>query len=207
MLVGLLIQPALRNFPLIEELNYTALALTLAAGVRIVSVRRATAVAIVILLIVNLTLRWTSILYPSIINEFLFQSAQLIFLSVTASVIVFRLLSEDTITTDMVLGGISGYFLLGLVWANVFGLVVLIQPDSFLIGGEATSIPFGDIAEGSRFFYFSFVTLTTLGYGDIVPAPGSITQQLAALEAVTGQLYVAILVARLVALNVMQARP
>ncbi|MCA1808807.1 MAG: hypothetical protein LC725_05045 [Lentisphaerae bacterium] len=55
------------------------------------------------------------------------------------------------------------------------------------------------------FFYFSFITMTTVGYGDITPV-SNIATSLSALEAVTGQIYLTVLVARLVALNITCAR-
>jgi hypothetical protein len=72
------------------------------------------------------------------------------------------------------------------------------MPGSFIVSNEDVS------RTGGNFLYYSFVTLTTLGYGDITPA-SSPARSLSTLEAVTGQLYIAILVARLVGLHIVHA--
>jgi hypothetical protein len=90
------------------------------------------------------------------------------------------------------LGGIAAYPLLGVAWAEAFALLEALRPGSF--SGAV------GLAEGGRgWFYFSFVTLTTVGYGDILPVHPA-ARSLAMLEAVTGPLYNAILLARLVPL-------
>jgi hypothetical protein len=89
---------------------------------------------------------------------------------------------------------VSLYFLLGMCWFAIFGLVNLIQPGSFAQGG----IPLAEPVPWSTFLYFSLTTLTTLGYGDIVAVKPA-ARMLATLEAAAGVLYVAITVARLVA--------
>jgi len=86
------------------------------------------------------------------------------------------------------------YFLLGVFYFAVFNCVDSIHPGSF---AEAGLLAATGMTRASH-LYFSFVTLTTLGYGDIVPAT-PLARMLAVLEAATGVLYVAITVARLVA--------
>ena len=85
---------------------------------------------------------------------------------------------------------VSGYLLVGLAWAALYRLVVL---------SDVNALP--ALLDKSRwdYVYFSFTTLTTLGYGDIAPA-SALARSLAMLEAVIGPLYLTILVARLVAL-------
>lgn len=91
-------------------------------------------------------------------------------------------------------GAVAGYLLLGVLWAEAYAVVALAFPGAF--SGSA------DAAGGSRaWLYFSFVTLTTVGYGDVVPIH-PVARSLAMLEAVTGPLYLAILLARLVSLGV-----
>jgi hypothetical protein len=86
------------------------------------------------------------------------------------------------------------------MWADVFSVLETVQPGSFSSVGAALDT--ASTVESARlqvaqFSYFSFVTLTTLGYGDITPLSRP-ARNLAALEAVFGQLYLAVLVARLV---------
>jgi len=89
---------------------------------------------------------------------------------------------------------VSLYFVMGLSWFAIYSLINELDPGSFAAGGSP--IPSGSDTSGLA--YYSFVTLTTLGYGDIVPLH-PVARMAAALEAVAGVLYIAITVSRLVA--------
>jgi hypothetical protein len=119
-----------------------------------------------------------------------------LFLAFTTIMILSHLFREDEVTVDMIMGAICVYFLFGLIWAFVFSLLEMSQPGSFQMHGA--------IADKSDFTYYSYVTLTTLGYGDIIPISTS-ARSLALLEAMMGQLYLAVLVARLVGLHISQS--
>ena len=105
------------------------------------------------------------------------------------------------IDTNRIIGAISIYFLLALIWALIYSLIEVWQPNSFNIPNY--------VALGIRqqmicdLIYFSNVTLTTLGYGDIVPI-SNLARTLANLEAIAGQLYVAIVIASMVGMQVTQ---
>ncbi len=126
----------------------------------------------------------------------------LTFTSYVLAVVIRAVLRRGKVTGDKLVGAICVYLLLGLAWAMVHGLIAILQPDAFSTPVDmATLSRLGSEAEYG-FVYYSFVTLTTLGFGDITPI--SPTARAAAwIEAVTGQLYVAILVARLVALQIL----
>lgn len=102
------------------------------------------------------------------------------------------------VTTDQVAGAISVYFLLGLLWSMIYGIVSAVDPGAF-----SGIKPFSLKQSGAQqdFIYFSFVTLTTLGYGDMAPV-SSFARTLAWFEAVFGQLYLAVTIARLVSLEI-----
>jgi hypothetical protein len=97
--------------------------------------------------------------------------------------------------------------LMGLTWASAYSGLAIAHPASFRFptrlidpqDGDPTALPHFD-----EFLYFSFVTLTTLGYGDIIPVSSG-ARNLSALEAVGGQIYLAVLVARLVGLQVVHS--
>jgi hypothetical protein len=117
----------------------------------------------------------------------------LLFFVYTTGRLLAAVVRERSVTRDTISGGISVYLLLGFCWALAYAFVERAAPGS--LTGEA----FDPTAFGS-FLYFSFVTLTTLGYGEITPA--SLTaRMMCAGEAITGPLYLAILVARLVAME------
>lgn len=105
-------------------------------------------------------------------------------------------LSSVRVDTERLCAAVSAYLLLGVFWAVVYAAMVRLDPDSMLVGGQPSAQPL-TIADT---LYFSFVTLATLGYGDITPA-GPFTRGLAVFEAIVGQFYLAILVARLIGLQ------
>jgi voltage-gated potassium channel len=118
-------------------------------------------------------------------------------------------LTSAHVTVDTLCTALSVYLLLGVFWAIAYSLLDIAEPGaSFFHSLDAvgTEEPMRFGAERSVYpLYFSFVTMTTLGYGDIVPNSPS-ARMLAAAQAVVGQFYVAVLLARLVALHVTDAR-
>ena len=116
-----------------------------------------------------------------------------------ALVCLSRVFDRSPVTTDKILGAICVYLLVGVVFTYLYEITYILDPSSFDLGSVETRNPSGTL-ELMVFFYFSFVTLTTLGYGDILPMT-AFTRSLATLEAITGPLYLAILVARLVSLR------
>jgi hypothetical protein len=117
---------------------------------------------------------------------------------VGASVLIVRaLFGAPALTFDSILGAVCGYLFLGLGWAVLYAMIEGLRPGSFQVGprlvtgGEAAR-PLPHVLT-----YFSFVTLTTVGYGDISPVSPA-TRTLAWVEAVTGQFYLAVIVAGLV---------
>ncbi len=97
---------------------------------------------------------------------------------------------------DRIVGAICVYVLIGLGWASVYEILDDVIPGSFRFPADTAWVT----QDAVRYRYFSFVTLATLGYGDVTPVT-ALAGTLASLEAVAGQLYVAITVARLVALS------
>ena len=98
------------------------------------------------------------------------------------------------VTKDVLFAAIVVYLLMAIMWSFIYGLLELIQPGSF-------KLPDAQSQEVSRLFlYFSFVTITTLGYGDITPVTDRATS-LAVVEAVIGQIYLVVVVAWLVGMN------
>jgi hypothetical protein len=98
------------------------------------------------------------------------------------------------VSPNALAGAAAGYLLLGFLWAALYGMLEVASPGSITSGGvpiRETEDPLGGLV------YYSYVTLTTLGYGDVVPQPGP-ARSLAVLEAASGQLYIAFVVAGLV---------
>ena len=107
-----------------------------------------------------------------------------------AIMIVHRVLTFGTVTLQSIYGAFSAYLVIGLMFAAFFAAIYRFSGDKFFASGEA--------ANTQTFQYFSFTTLTTLGYGDYTAGYSS-GQAVAVMEALTGQIFLATLVARLVA--------
>lgn len=110
---------------------------------------------------------------------------------VTALVVILdRILRRTAVTLQSIFGALSAYLLIGMIFTAVFGVLAWIGPQPFFAGGQEVS--------QRALQYFSYTTLTTLGYGDFTAAqyPG---RNLATFEALVGQIFLATLVARLVA--------
>jgi len=108
-----------------------------------------------------------------------------------------RVLRDGRINVHRIMGAVGAFLLIGVVFSQGYRLIALFYDGAFAIGGApATSANF--VAHVN---YFSFVTLTSLGYGDITPLH-PFARSLVTLEALTGQLFLAILVARLVAMEI-----
>src|SRR5215472_4495679 len=121
-----------------------------------------------------------------------------VFLGFTAVVLLRQTLTGVAVTADTIAGAICFYLLLGVIWALIYALVELAHPGSFLDGGRPVSSA-GHRTLVPELLYLSLVTLSTLGYGDILPVTPP-ARMLAALEAIIGPLYLAVLIARLVGL-------
>jgi hypothetical protein len=126
-----------------------------------------------------------------------------LFFALITVVILRHILSVREVSSDIILGAICAYLVLGMVWTMAYSLIELLSPGSFLRGGESITAGFAGarVPAVASFIYYSFVTLTTLGYGDIIPN-SSPAAALSSLEAVTGQLFLAILIARFVGLHI-----
>ncbi len=130
------------------------------------------------------------------------QSLFAAFLVLTAGVLLKVVLGKGTVSGDKLSGAVCVYLLIGVIWSLLFGILEIAAPGSLRFSdadaGVQEALRTG--APQGAMTYFSFVTLTTLGYGDIVPVSQA-ARSLAWVEALLGQLYLTILVARLVGLH------
>jgi Ion channel len=114
-----------------------------------------------------------------------------------AGLIVASLFRRQTLSADSVFGAVCGYLLLGMAWGVLYSMLDTLWPGSFQVGDRlAEQVRAGD-SRIHVFTYYSFITLTTVGYGDVTPV-STPARTCAWLEALTGQFYLAVLVAGLV---------
>ena len=113
---------------------------------------------------------------------------------------VVGILRARQVTSNLICAALCLYLFIGLLWGSIFAFVESLFPGSFsgaLLNNAASPEEFVH-----SFVYFSYITLTTLGYGDILPQTQGATA-LCQAEAILGQFFVAVLVARLVALEIL----
>lgn len=148
-----------------------------------------------------LIFNWISYSFQSPTTHLIYYAFNAVFFIFIIVSILLEIFQKHAVTLDMIYGSICVYLLIGVAWAYVYSSLETIYPGSFgfssIVAQANPSLNESSI-DLSYLFYYSFVTLTTLGYGDIIPVTHP-AQSLATLEAITGQFYIAILVARLVA--------
>jgi hypothetical protein len=115
-----------------------------------------------------------------------------VLLIVTPLVILRHIAAHPIVTTETVLGAICVYLLIGFSFAFIYAGLAALSPTPFFLEPSAP-------ATLNNTLFFSYSTLTTVGYGNLVPA-GSLGQTFAMLEALVGQIYLVIIVARLVSI-------
>jgi len=179
-----------------EIIEVMLMTLVLVSGVLAVGARRQTLVLAVILVLPAVAGKWLKFFWPELVPAELSLVAGLIFLVFLIWQFLRFVLRAPRVNGEVLCAGVSIYLLLGLMWTFAYLLVSRAVPEAFVINVGPTA---SHSLEGASAFYFSFVTLSTVGYGDIIPVT-SVARMLAAMEAITGTLFVAVLIARLVAM-------
>ena len=203
-MVQLLIALALFIFfaPFVEEIKggdlivSVLLSLVLISAVFAVASRRSTLIIALLLAIPALVGRWINYFRPELVPPAIFLTAGLVLIAFVVANLLRFVLRAPSVDADVLCASISAYLMLGLIWTMAYWLVDQLTPGAFSFN---TTSETKQTMAGFNAFYFSFITLSTVGYGDITPV-SKVARMLAATEAITGLLYVAVLIARLVGL-------
>jgi hypothetical protein len=118
-------------------------------------------------------------------------AARLAFFAFVAAALLVRVFRRGRVTVHRLFGAVAVYVLLAVAWGTAYDLLLVLRPDAIRGASGPASL--------DEAMWLSFITLTTTGYGDILPA-SPLARSLAALEAMVGVLYPAILISRLVSL-------
>jgi hypothetical protein len=196
--------------PFLDELKYGEaidaglMTLVLIAGVLAVGRTHRTLVLAVVLALPAVATRWIGHLQPHLLP--LASIASLIFIGFVEFQLLHFIFRARRVNSDVLCAGISGYLLLGILFMLAFRFVSLLNPvdpahPAIQPGAFSFNLAGATAHDLSRFeaYYFSFITLSTVGYGDISPLSNA-ARTLAMTEAMTGTLYMAVLISRLVAL-------
>ena len=156
-----------------------------------------------VFLCLSLVSLWTSYAVPDYSLQLASDGFGFLFSIGVAVMILAQVVQERQVTMHVVNGAICAYLIMGLAWAFLFSLVEDVRPGSFhlpaILTQEGQTAPF-ELQRIQLFLYYSLVTLTTLGYGDVTPVSYP-ARNLSVVEAILGQLYIAVLIARLVGLS------
>jgi voltage-gated potassium channel len=187
------------------ELLFTLVTLS---SIHTVRVKRGEALISGLLALPTLASLWLRQAVPSLALSQVALLLMTFFLLYTTVTVLLRVFSKERVTMDTVGGALCVYLLMGYLWGSLYGLIYLLAPAGFQLPmgwtpanerGIATDVPMNLMT------YFSFTTLTTLGYGDVLPMSG-VARAAVILEAVLGHFYLAVLVARLIGLHVADTR-
>jgi len=160
-------------------------------------------ITVFVLLLLILVLRAGEYLVPSHPLQVTGLLFDILFHAIVCVVIIGHVMKVERVNADKIIGASCAYLFIGVLFSLIFALIDALAPGSFSFGARADAAvgPLQGVERGMSFLYFSFITLTTVGYGDVLPAT-QLAEALAAMEAVIGQLYLTVLVARLVGLNI-----
>jgi hypothetical protein len=188
--------------PFVEEMKggdlivTILLSLVLLSGVVAVAARKRIFYIALVLLAPAIVFRWMNYFWPHMVHPAVFLTAGLVLIGFVVANLLRFVFRAHSVNADVLCASISAYLMLGLMWTTAYWLVDQLTPGgafSFNTNAGTQTI------NGFTGLYFSFITLSTVGYGDITPV-SRIARWLAAMEAMTGLLYVAVLIARLVAM-------
>jgi hypothetical protein len=177
---------------LIEAAVFT---LVLLAAVLALGGRRRTLIAACTLVTPALIGNWWWHVQPDDVGARVFSLVALVVFVVFVIGHLLRfILCAPRVTSDVLAAAVSTYLMLGIAWSFAYMLVGRLVPRAFIFNSDSNRQ-----MDGFEAVYFSFVTLSSVGYGDITPA-ANVARMLAIMEAITGVFYLALLVARLVGL-------
>lgn len=184
-----------------EAIEAGMLTLVLVSAVLAVGHRRRTFLIAVVLVTPAIFCRWLVHFFHDSGLRTKFEEIYLVFALLFVLFIIFQLLAfvlrSPQVNSEVLCAGVSSYLLLGLLWSFAYTLLALLDPDAFLYSTGPGNTH--EVMRGITSIYFSFITLSTVGYGDITPAH-DMARMFAASEAMTGTLFVAILISRLVSM-------
>jgi hypothetical protein len=178
-----------------EPIAAWSFSIVLVLGVLATTKHTGARTGMVVLAVLAFTSHWLHYYIREHAVHMISAAASAVFLGVLAWLIMGRVFRSGGINIYRIYGAVAVYLLLGILWGEFYVMAYLLDPSSFYFD-PSTQRGEPPISE---LIYFSFSTLTTLGLGDVVPV-GPVTRSMVTLEALIGQLYPAVLLARLVTL-------
>lgn len=198
------ISPLFSTFPFGRTIIDLGVTLVFVAAIYLISNTKKHLVIGIVLMLPTLIVTWGVKLVDIPHLEFAALLGSVLFFCYVCGLILVDIFRAKMVTFNIIAAGVSVYLFFGNICGFIYAMIGLVDPNAFDIP-EATASYLGDsIANLNSAMYFSFVTLTTLGYGDITPV-NNFARSLAYLEAAAGQFYLTILIASLVGVYVSSA--
>jgi hypothetical protein len=196
LVVAVVSSPYIEEFKEGELVEAARVTLILLAGLFAVGGRRRTLLWGMLLALPALIGKWLDHWQPDLVPDWTFLVPGIMFLVYVVGQLLRFIFHSPRVNNEVLCAGLAGYLMLGLLWALAFTLVADLTPTAFAFSTGSES---SHLMKGFTALYFSFITLSTVGYGDIA-AVSNPARLLAMLEAVTGIFYSTVLIARLVTL-------
>ena len=192
----LFLSPLFRKFTALGNLLEIFLTVILLSSIYAVSQKKSDFIIATLLVLPLLFSTWTNFFFKSPALPLVYTCSGILFFAFMAFTILSFVLNKNKVTLNVIYAAIVAYLFIAFMWAFVFTLVETVQPGSITMTAADENF--------FHFLYYSFVTITTLGYGDITPT-SEIARSLSMIEAVIGQIYLVVLVARLVGIHIAQS--
>jgi voltage-gated potassium channel len=189
--------PFVEDLPRGDLIEGVLLTLVMVSAVLAVGGRRKVLIVALVLLVPALAGKWLNHLRPDLLHPTIFLAASVVFFAFVIAHLLAFVVRAPRVDANVLCAGVAGYLLLGLLWVPAYAAVARLNPHAFSLPA-APGAPAA--LDGFSAFYFSFITLCTVGYGDIAPV-SKVARMLAVMEAITGLFYMAVLISRLVSLH------
>ena len=195
LMVLLAVTPFVADLPQGDFVEVALMSVVLVSAVLAVGGRRRTLVIALLLVTPALAAKWANHVWPGQVPREFFLGASIVFFVFVIAHQLRFVLRAPRVDANVLCAGISGFLMLGLLWVPAYLLAAWASPGAFALSAGPDA---GRGLDGFNALYFSFITLCTVGYGDIAPVSKA-ARMLAILEAICGMFYMAVLISRLVA--------
>jgi len=182
--------PLVEDLPNGDLIELIPVSLVMIFAVLAVGARRRSLMIALVLVIPALAARWVNFLLPDLVSPAAFAAFGVVFFAYVVAQLIQFILRAPRVDTNVLCAGVSGFLILGLAWSPLYLLIAQLDDAAF-------KLPAGATLDSFNAFYFSFVSLCTVGYGDITPVSRG-AKMVSVIEAITGLFYMAMLISRLV---------
>jgi voltage-gated potassium channel len=186
--------PFVEDLPQGDLVEATLLTLVMVSAVVAVGGQRKFLIVALVLLAPALAGKWLNHFRPDLLHPAIFLAASVVFFAFVIVRLLGFIVHAPRVDANVLSAGVAGFLLLGLLWVPAYAAIARLNPHAFTLPA-APGAPAK--LDGFSAFYFSFITLCTVGYGDIAPV-SKVARMLAVIEAITGLFYMAVLISRLV---------